>query len=1236
MCNILGYECSRIFTIMLSQLQSVVKVPQQCESDGALKALVMGYLRCYSMTREEDLGVNPYGILKKMTLVDKNSYLLAILKWLCDGTEFPQRLAKKRVLDCFIPHSKIWRFMNLTFTDMGTNPISLSYDMLSVLARLLKRPLVIATIGGQIVNNRIPLDIVHALPNKQESATLQTCDSTIVLVRQDGIYFLLQKIVESVTGSSTKTHICLSCHDFVHPKRHDCSNLVIPCKACGTTTCNSATLSKPVFNYKCENCGNLFYDLKCYTECHSRSKNWCNNNTFCVVCTKRYIKTSTPHRCGEIKCGSCKAVYLPSEYHCCLMWRKFTKSSWVKLVENNPHRKFPKSGPSWAMIRKPLTKLAFYDFETASPNVNDSQQVVCGYFKAIEYNDGEDHSVEFRTITEFITEILHPSYNGYHFFAHNGASFDVTFVFRELIKISNMPNGLTTPNGIIYVCDNATLVKASKYMRVQVEFSYVPIRNGKKLKPKNKQKIVFRDSYLLFSRSLRDFAKAMGVEIGKGFFPLSLNVLTIDNPDVVIPFPSEDIFKVPRSYYDEFKVWYDEEKAKYPMYPVYERMMAYCVQDVDSLAAATLAYRTQFLTLSNGEIDPLVFNTSASFAQSVYLSMFAPEHSIYPEKTVIPLLNTPRKSKKTVYEIEYTRYIINLKDDHEFLRGKIIHDYQPTVVTMFEGRTYVWILASCYWCGHECHNTVAGKENDWRFKCFENTVNKLKTCCIVDVMWECEWLDCREEHEDMVATPRNGDMFTMDIFKISGGVTEVYNNLYICNEAEEIVCYDVVSEYPSVQKYCPYPIGEIHSVIFDNTGVKDFIQSMHDAVGLLNYPRYMVSPLDVPVKYFGMFHVHLLPPRNLYAPVIAGLWNDKRYYTLCAACSADESEQCTHTDFERTWWATLTTIDIVHAVSKGYRILDVSEGWHSPLSCVNWGKGDYRLKPECFSVFSKYVSELYAIKNHAKKDGNKALEQVAKNLLNSLWGKMGQKLAYSMKEIIFHNDDGDKRYANLRNNPQYTNFENEVFPDFMVTRCENDLSFDKYNTSLFTNHIIANFVTAYGRCKLLSAVNALNDSGYKVLYTDTDSVMFVQPLGNVVELDELPLGKGLGQWESEADKVFNHTVKEFISVGRKMYAWFGYKPDGSRITLKCRAKGCSASSMGETLEALNGEFPANGLTYEMFYSLLNKQDIELYETRFVNQRDLTIFINNEYKKIIKNTVRHRIFRNRVSYPFGYQ
>jgi hypothetical protein len=112
--------------------------------------------------------------------------------------------------------------------------------------------------------------------------------------------------------------------------------------------------------------------------------------------------------------------------------------------------------------------------------------------------------------------------------------------------------------------------------------------------------------------------------------------------------------------------------------------------------------------------------------------------------------------------------------------------------------------------------------------------------------------------------------------------------------------------------------------------------------------------------------------------------------------------------------------------------------------------------------------------------------------------------------------------------------------------------FEHYG-NLKTNVVVASFVTTYGRLKLYSLLNSL---GKRVLYCDTDSVIYTQKEGE----SKLELGDYLGDLTNELDT--DRYIVEFVSGGPKNYAFKLYNGE-TKCTVKGFTQNCS------TIEKIN-------------------------------------------------------------------
>ena len=178
---------------------------------------------------------------------------------------------------------------------------------------------------------------------------------------------------------------------------------------------------------------------------------------------------------------------------------------------------------------------------------------------------------------------------------------------------------------------------------------------------------------------------------------------------------------------------------------------------------------------------------------------------------------------------------------------------------------------------------------------------------------------------------------------------------------------------------------------------------------------------DIPDEVNGLLKAKILPPDNLYMPVLPYRVNKKLMFVLCRTC-AEECNQnnCTHTDEERALIGTWVTLEVEKAVSLGYVILEKYCAWdYKEMSSPDvegglWG--DYidvwlKLKQESSGypdwATTDDLKQMYVddYEQHegvrldpSKIERNEGLRALSKLMLNSHWGKFGYSiLSYLLK-----------------------------------------------------------------------------------------------------------------------------------------------------------------------------------------------------------------------------------------------
>lgn len=74
----------------------------------------------------------------------------------------------------------------------------------------------------------------------------------------------------------------------------------------------------------------------------------------------------------------------------------------------------------------------------------------------------------------------------------------------------------------------------------------------------------------------------------------------------------------------------------------------------------------------------------------------------------------------------------------------------------------------------------------------------------------------------------------------------------------------------------------------------------------------------------------VLPPDNVFIPVLPNRIENKLMFTLCRTCAEinNQKEQCMHSDSEKMLSDTFVSIELYAAVSEGYEIKKINQVWH--------------------------------------------------------------------------------------------------------------------------------------------------------------------------------------------------------------------------------------------------------------------------------------------------------------------
>ena len=355
---------------------------------------------------------------------------------------------------------------------------------------------------------------------------------------------------------------------------------------------------------------------------------------------------------------------------------------------------------------------------------------------------------------------------------------------------------------------------------------------------------------------------------------------------------------------------------------------------------------------------------------------------------------------------------------------------------------------------------------------------------------------------------------------------------------------DFTSLYPWVNKYAKYPIG--------------------------HPTRYVGN--DIPSRVEGLLKCKVLPPKDLYLPLLPYRARHKLLFPLCRSCADSGQEtQCEHENPEdRAIVGTWVTCELEKACELGYVILEKYEALHYPNTA------QYDPATRTGGLWSAFIDKWVALKQEAsgypshcnseeereayvkayeQHEGikldphriarNEGLRSLAKLMANSHWGKFAQR---SNKVQITYTDD-PAEYIRLMSDPAINvhdvNYVNESYVSLSW-----NLDADHDEGSPKTNVVLAAYTTANARLKLYSVAGKL---GQRALYMDTDSVIFIHRDG----LYNPDLDDYLGGLK---DEVPDNEIVEYLGLGPKNYAL--RMDDGSTV---CKVRGFTLNQRASKL-----------------------------------------------------------------------
>ena len=411
---------------------------------------------------------------------------------------------------------------------------------------------------------------------------------------------------------------------------------------------------------------------------------------------------------------------------------------------------------------------------------------------------------------------------------------------------------------------------------------------------------------------------------------------------------------------------------------------------------------------------------------------------------------------------------------------------------------------------------------------------------------------------DLGVTYSNGaqERYRVNAVIPSGGRTNAIQLYHKAKNGTVIRYIDICSLYPYINKYFKYPI--LHPVI---------------------YVGDECPPLD---RLEGLVLCTVLPPRNLFHPVLPARINNKLLFTLCTTCAEEKwVGDCAHTDQERSMTGTWVSDEIKKAVSLGYTMLTIHEAWHYETMQYNKDKGTEGLfttyinthlkrKVEasgwpCHILPNDKIAQQKYVDDYLEHEGiqldlnnirkNEGIRSLAKLMLNSLWGKFGERENRPQTTVFYTHDEIIKHVCH----PNIEAMSFTLIDDDAILLTWRYIH-EANPTNKHANVVIAAYTTAQARLHLYSYLEKL---GKRVLYMDTDSVIFTEHPSDAYKPKT---GIYLGDMTDELEHHGPGTsIDEFVSGGPKNYAYSTVTPNSDEKHVIIKVKGMSINAANKHL-----------------------------------------------------------------------
>lgn len=941
--------------------------------------------------------------------------------------------------------------------------------------------------------------------------------------------------ITSLTAAFACSYFCHRCHKGSNSRlAHRCP---YRCTMCfGESKCVPVDYKDRVY---CGNCNRRFKGYDCFA---NHLKNGvCAKFKVCPKCDKIYDASRSerdPHKCGESYCSVC-AQKRPIIHDCFMpKFRTNRDYDYPEDDENKPYD--PDDPPSKC---RPL--FVFCDLETTQnfcldghndrfehrPNVCVTNNLCKWCIEEDEASQNVNepcekcgnrlHVFEGPVCIENLMQYIFRNEEFDRFstivvMAHNLGMFDGHFILQHIYK----HGGYGNPSVIM---------------------------NGTKIISLSLGKVRLIDSLNYFLKPLAALPAMFNFPEQKGYYPHFFN--TDENYNYIGPIPDIKYFdpdsKMPE---DRKKLleWYDEQKKANVIFDNRLELIKYCKMDVEILRKACSIFRKSFW--DSNHVDPFLDAcTIPSACNKVFRSNFLERDMI----GIIPKTGYRFRNNQSLIGLKWLCWLEMLNDtiiEHagrkreKYLDGiGFVDGYHPETNMVFE-------FQGCYYHGCEtCYpqqnSDIDAADVNQMFARSERSAKKLEKIRQAGydlvVKKECEFRRELKEDPGIEICLLSNPLITTEPLNprhaFYGGRTNASVLYYKCKDGEKIKYLDMISLYPFINKTYKIPIKH---------------PTVH--IGEEECRKLDINTVE------GLIKCTVLGPKKLLFPVLPSHIDDKLVFHTCRTCSHKRvhNSKCVHKWEDRLFSGTWVADEVRKAIQKGYKIIEIHEIWAYEVM-------QYNPETKSGSSFAAYIDNFIKIKTYAsgfpktcktpeqkakfiqdfkEKEGieldpalmikNPSLRCMSKTTVNSFWGKFGQLTDKPNMAII---SDAASLFR-LFTDPDVIML--SILP---IDSNRLIVSYQKHGEGQPLNHVnvaIAAYTTAGARLELYKYLELLGD---RILYYDTDSIMYVERPGDT----PVPTGIFLGDMKDELEDDFGigSYGSELAAGGPKNYALRVYSPN---------------------------------------------------------------------------------------------